>query len=164
MTYTVAMAITGVLRNPVGGLPIPEGIALYRALAQSFNLVLLADPDTNPEEFGDFCVTEQLQEHQGPVMYPFHGDDDQDKRLRQVTSYRHAGYAMGFIVEPDPATCARLLANGYTTLLFTHANYAHPDWRPGARRKPRPWSELEAQVTEQARIRAQDKRMEIERE
>lgn len=165
MTYTAAMAITGVLRNPIGGRPIPEGIALYRALGEQFNIVLLNDPDTNAEEFQDFCITEQLFSHQGPMPWPAtFFDDDAESRLVQVTGIRHGGYAMAFVIEPDPHTCALLLQKGYTTVLFTHADYAHPDWRPGAVRKPRPWSELAAQVEEQARLKAKDKRMETESE
>lgn len=165
MTYTAAMAITGVLRNPVGGRPIPEGIAMYRALAEQFNLCLMADPDTNPEDWANFVLTEQLYSHTGPLMYPDFGPaTDAENRLIQVTGLRHTGYAVAFVIEPDPATCALLLQKGYNTVLFTHAQYAHPDWRPDTKRKPRSWDELQQQVADNAAIRARDQRMEMEHE
>jgi hypothetical protein len=158
--YIAAMAVTGVLRTPMGKT-IPEGIALYRALTAEYtgmSLMLLNEPDADTV-FDDFCLNEGLVDHTAVVPYDIYAaPSDQGNRLAQVTNLRLSGYALAFVVEPDPDTCALLISKGYNTLLFTHAEYAYPDWRPDASLKPRPWTELSQQVADQARLRAEDKR------
>jgi hypothetical protein len=156
--YTVVMAISGVLRAPVGGQPIPEGVALYHALTGDFNLVLSDDHGLSRADWDHFAITQGLDAHSGIVPWiSFHRDHAEDK-LAQCDTVRRGGYSVAFVIDPDPAVCALLIATGYNTMLFTHNEYAHPDWRPDAHVHPRPWDDISHQVAENARLRLADTR------
>jgi hypothetical protein len=150
--YTVLMSVGGVLRAPVGGQPIREGVALYHALAASLNLVLL-DDDGQDEDWENFAHVQGLDRH--TTVVPWVAGHD---RVDQCETIRRGGYSVAFVIDPDPRVCADLLMHGFNSVLFTHAEYAHPSWRPDANIRPRPWADISAQVAENARLRLADAR------
>lgn len=160
MTY--AMTVEGVLRKPVGGQPIREGLELYYGLVTRGKLILLTDELTH-DELDHWLRIEGLREHSRVIwnsaMYGQGPGTAGIRRVCQLNEARRQGHAAELVVEPDPAVAAELIYNGYSTLLFTHANYAVPSWRPDYQPSPTPWSKLSAMIDDNALTRAEDKRL-----
>ena len=141
-----AIAVDGVLRKLVGGSPIPEGIRLYRSLVSTGRVVFLTDGSA------DDLVADWLE---------LNGCTGRDfiARLDGVHRLRRQGYDIDLVVVPDPLLAAELIATGLNVLLFTHAKYAQPSWRPDAPQGVRPWDEITHQVAQLARMKAADERL-----
>lgn len=153
MRSAVAIVIDGVLRREIGYQPIPEGLALYHVLAGSYNVVLLADQPEEDEELEHFFHVESLTRH-SMVYYSTEKD-----RAGQLTWLRNTGYALDFVVEPDPLLSADLFERGFNVLHFMHAQYARPDWRPDFARGVVPWDELVHHEAAVKSVKAGDQRM-----
>lgn len=160
MKSTAAIVVDGVLRKPVGGTPIPAGVALYHALCAAFNVVLVIDGSAaDEEELQHFLDTEMLTTH-GLIAYGIRADLDAPRtRVMQAGRLRQAGYALDLIVEPDPVVSAYLFNAGNNVLHFMHAQYARPDWRPDAESGQRNWADLVREETRAAQLRAEDNRI-----
>lgn len=156
MKSAAAIVVDGVLRKPVGGTPIPQGIALYRGLCAAFNVVLLRS-DTDDDGFEDFVVTEMLTGHSNVIPWVTTGEPV--GRVRQVGRLRGWGYAVDLVVEPDPRNCLYLYQAGFNVLHFLHAAYARPDWRPDFEGNRQPWEEMVAYAQQAAKLRAEDDRI-----
>ena len=142
------IAIEGVLRKSVGGTLIPEGRRLYVSLANTGRIVLV--------EYADIGSNQEWLELNGCVQHDFlvHGPDI----VLLVNQLRRQGYDVDLVVVPDPAEAQRLIAAGLNTLLFTHAEYAHPEWRPDAPKGVQSWSAITDRVAAEARAKAKDTR------
>jgi len=153
MKSAAAITISGVLRKSVGGTPIPAGTLLYRALAPLSALILLADhPETDWQasgELSDWLMVNNFTAHADIVPLD-------STRLAQVNKLRARGYALEFVIEPDPAEAGKLIKEGHSVLSFLHAQYAVPSWRPDYEQPLTPWDDLAAGVEHQARMRAHD--------
>lgn len=160
MKSTAAIVVDGVLRKHVGGTPISAGIALYHALCSAFNVVLIIDGGMgDSQELEHFLDTEQLVTH-GMVAYGIRpGLDPGPTRVLQAGRLRQAGYALEFIVEPDPAVARDLFREGINVLHFMHARYARPDWRPDYQSSQPTWDTLVAEEAKAAKLRAEDSRI-----
>jgi hypothetical protein len=163
MKSAVAMSLEGVMMKPVAQTPIPEGLLLYNGLCNVSALIIISG-ETEQGIVEDWLMTENLTAHAN-VVYP---DKLQrrhtvpDTRLLQVNRLRHLGYAVDLVIVPEPDVAALLISEGYNSMVFLHAAYAVPSWRPDFRGPVQPWSELEKAVTDQARMRALDTRIEKE--
>lgn len=145
----VLLALEGVLRSATG-IPIPAGIAMYRALCQAHRVVLCLDAPLAQAE--RWLLLEGLSAHD-------HAIDDSvswpgmDLRERQIDVQRALG-AVDLLVDPHPDRCAKGLQKGVTSLLFLHPQYLRPEFQPGRRRGVRTWSSIEQEIEQQARIQA----------
>lgn len=141
------ISIEGVLRKTMGGAPIPEGRRLYVSLANTGRIILLAYGLNSSEEW---------LELNGCVQHDFivRGTN----AIELANALRREGYNIDLVVVPDPGEAQQLIAAGLNTLLFTHAEYAHPDWRPDAPRGVQAWSEIAKRVADEARAKAKDSR------
>lgn len=142
------IAIEGVLRKTVGGQPIPEGRRLYVSLASTGRIILMEH---------DIGSNEEWLELNGCVQHDFlvHGPDT----VPLVNRLRREGYDVDLVIVPDPEEAQRLIGAGVNTMLFTHAQYSHPDWRPDTARGVQPWDSITQQVAAQARAKAADARL-----
>lgn len=156
---SAAITIQGVIQKNVSSAPIPLGIALYHSLAQNFNILLLSD--TEQKETDHWLSMEALTRHaaieynEGTRKYLLDGP----RRLAQLNSLRSRGYHIDLIIEPSPAVSASLIANGFSTMTFTHAQYAMPQWRPDYEGKPRPWIDFQEEADKLAHLKSIDNRM-----
>jgi hypothetical protein len=159
MKSAAAIVVDGVLRKPVGGTPIPQGVALYHGLCAAFNVVLVVEHSVlDMPELQRFLDVEQLYSH-GSVAYGIRpGMSGAETRVRQAERLRNAGYALDLVVEPNPEVAAALYAAGFNVLHFMHAAYQRPDWRPDFEGGQRPWDELVAEQQRAAALRAADNR------
>ena len=141
------MAVDGVLRKPVGGAPVPEGVRLYQALVRAGNVVL---SHHDPIGIADWL------ELNGCVGHSFIEAGD---TVEDCNDLRRQGYDIDLVVVPDPAVAAELIHSGFHTLLLTHSAFALPEWRPDSPRGVRAWDTITKQVADLARMRAEDARL-----
>lgn len=158
MKATVAIVIDGVLRKSEFQ-PIPEGIRLYKTLAASFNLVLLADFDSleYTTALDEFLRVEGLDKHSKMLwkMDMFQGSP----RVAQVQRLRNSGSAIEFVIEADPEESAKLMLAGFNVMHFMQAQYARPSWRPDYKVAPAPWDELVRREMQAKVSKAVDRRL-----
>jgi hypothetical protein len=155
---TVVMTIPGVLQKLVTSAPIQEGILLYRGLTEVSSILLVTDDDKEKTDY--WLKMENLTKH-GDVLY---GPDfpGENRRMDQVRRIRSRGFAVDMVVEPDPAICAALISDGFTTLNFIHRSYAFPSWRPDYEGTERSWDKIREQAEKDKLLRMTDARLETE--
>lgn len=142
------MSIAGVLRKTVGGAIIPDGVDLYHGLAAMGQLVLVGyGEDTGP--LADWLELHGLVKH---AFISFAGTE-------AASELRREGYDIGLVVISDPFEAMNMIPRGFNTLLFTHAVYAQPDWRPDAGKGIRAWGDVVEEVRNLARMKADDARV-----
>lgn len=146
------LAIDGVLRRLTGGIPIPEGARLYHALAASGRVVLFDD------DFDHDRTSAWLELH-GFARHDFVDWSNGTTHSIRANQLRRNGYHIDMVVEPDPAQAALLIRAGLNTLLFVHAQYAHPSWRPDDQAGVQAWAEITELTTRQAHLKAVDERL-----
>lgn len=142
------ISIGGVLRKPVGGAIIPEGVHLYRALASMGQVVLICYGEAG-DEINAWLELHGLNSHSFVSAAGRH----------TANELRREGYDIGMVVVADPEEAVELISSGHTTLLFTHARYAQPSWRPDTPKGVRPWDDVTQQVATQAHLKAMDERL-----
>lgn len=150
---TAVMVLEGVLRKTSGGAIIPEGKRLYAGLSSVGQLILMT---FELEKFvTPWLETEGLINHDRLwTAHPSAGIVAEMNYLRAV-----ARYPVDMVITAQPADAVDLIKGGYNTLLFTHAEYAYPSWRPDTVQGVQPWDELSKQVADVARMKAQDSRL-----
>jgi hypothetical protein len=153
---TAVISVQGVLRKQVGGYIIPEGVRLYHALCRAGNVLLLHDG--NSDRLGrnaieDWLMLEGLINHDDMQIY----FGEFSTRVSLIRSKQKYNVDMVVVSEPDEAS--KLITAGFNTLLFTHASFARPEWRPDAPVAVKPWDELSKQVADAARAKALDPRL-----
>lgn len=151
---SIILTVEGVLRKHVTAASIPVGITLYHGLANTFNVLLVSDLEK--AELDRWCALEGLNrhaatEHNEGVISHF---DPDFRRLQQVNNLRNRGYHIDMVIEPDPGIAAKLLRHGFNCMVFAHAEYALPQWRPDYEVKPRSWDDIEAYHEEMAKLKA----------
>lgn len=140
--------------------PITEGMSLVSALSTTYNIAV-ASAETDGDE-----ITTWLKDHgMGPYFSyavprrPGMPEDRTGRLVAQAHHLRSCGFTVGMVLDSDPATIGALLHEGYTGLVFTHPQYARPEWRPDDPRGARSWADIEAEVETQARLKADDPRV-----
>lgn len=151
---TSLILIEGVMRKEMGQ-PIPEGMMLYRALVSAGRVILLSTAATEADRAG----TQDWLELNGCTGHDSVAWGDTGPRVPLANMYRREGYDVGLVVDPDPETAMKLIAAGFTTLLFVHAQFSRPEFRPDNPKGIRPWTEITDQVAAAARAKAADPRL-----
>lgn len=146
------IVIDGVLRKLMGGAPIAEGIRLYRSLASTGQVILLSNSDDPGER--DWLELNGLIRHSFVYSVP-----PSQSRSSQVNDLRREGYGIDLVVVPAPDEAMALISTGLNTLLFIHAQFAQPSWRPDSSIGVQPWNEITQQVADLARMKAADERV-----
>lgn len=144
----IAMAITGVLRDPSSSEVIPAGRVLYQALADTSGLAMLVDTDREKDSL--WLRAHGFTDHNFLV-------DTYEGRQSQLTRVRNRG-SLTLVVECDPRQAAETVRAGYTVLFLAAPSYTSPDHHPGTRLAPTPWGELLDEVARQEDIKARDNR------
>lgn len=160
---TAVVTVEGVLRTTIGNRIIPEGARLYRALKSVGQVVLITISDI--EQVQRWMTLEGLPMADNISVL---ADDVEScglnaysRALAHLRGVWH--YDVDLVVDSDPDYVALAINRGYNTLLFTHAQYAHPDWRPSAD-KNTPWADMVEIVHRDLTAKANDKRLQDEDE
>jgi hypothetical protein len=145
---TYLLSVGGVLRKTVGGSTISDGISLYHGLAKVGQVVLVCYGEPSDEVYA-WLELHGLTSH---TFVSFAG-------RHTANELRREGYDIGMVVVPDPEEAISLIRAGFTTVLFTHARYAQPQWRPDAGKGIRAWSEIVEETAKVAKMKANDSRL-----
>lgn len=151
---TIVVTVEGVLRKLTDGQRIDSGVRLVQSLlaetaGPSALVAFTSKPAALTEEFLDFIGT--------PAALVLTAREDRVMQLRKIR--QEWGYAVDYVIEPDPAIANLLAADGQTVLLFMSPAYAQPEWRPDYRAEVSPWDTVKERVTADWVARAADKRM-----
>lgn len=157
------MQVEGVLRNSMGGGVLGNGRRLYHGMAGTFRIVLVTFDDHPRNLLTGWLGMEGFNKHDD-IVYPSYWPEPRIPVWLNIarTLTRTYGYDVELSVVPDPADAAVLLEYGYSTLLYSDAAYALPEWRPDHTPGVQAWSDLEREITTQRALREADKRMEEE--
>lgn len=159
MSVSIAITAEGILRQLIGGAPVPQGQRLYAALGSLYRLVVLTDePDAT--EMKNWLYTENFRPNPVWVLprLPIYGETP-NARWMQLARARNYGAQIDAVIDPDPAVCAYLLSQGFLTLNALHPSYALPEWRPDYDAALKPWDEIEAEIDRQRELRNKDRRI-----
>lgn len=140
--------INGVLRKTVGGAIIPEGTELYNGLATTGQVVLVRHGE-------DVAESDAWLELHGLVRHAWVSE----RGALAAGDLRREGYDLGMIVVAEPEEALYHITHGLNTLLFTHARYAQPSWRPDTRKGVQPWQAIVDETARQAAMKAADTRL-----
>lgn len=135
---TALVALEGILRTEVGD-PIPEGIKLYRVLAEHYRVVILCDES---KEKAEHWLKANLIIGYADIYDDSIAFEGQDLRARQLAVAKSQG-RIELFVDPDVDRCAFALANGVATMLFASPKFIRTT------REVRPWEDLAAEVDRQ---------------
>jgi hypothetical protein len=147
------MVLEGVLRMAGSEAHYETGFALYQALALNSRLYLLSHEWTE-EQMAPWMRLRNLTGHLAYLHAPTPGPEGRLDALRRIRSWR-----VSLVIEPDPIAAAAEIADGWNTLLHTHALYTRPEWRPDHSGTPRPWSALTEEIERQQLMRVSDHRL-----
>lgn len=135
---TALVALEGVLKTETGD-PIPEGVMLYRILAQHYRVVITSDLS---QALTDHWLRSNLIVGYGDVYDARYFFEGQDLRDRHLAIARAAG-RVDLFVDVDADRCAKALSMGIPTLLFASPKFVRTS------REVRPWQELSDEVDRQ---------------
>jgi|SRR6516165_5977026 len=160
------IAIEGVLGEHSvihGFYPVPDGVKLAHALRSGYRLVfgtvqgdqgsvehwLHINGMTQPHFYSDLLVREARWTDLSEPML----------RAEQAAHLRRAGADLGLVVSADPATILLVSEMGVPGLLFTNPSYRWGEYRPDRKRLPKPWQDIDDEMTRQMELRADDSRL-----
>lgn len=127
-----------------------QGRMLLAALAEKFKVVVGLD-DQDIERFTMWAQMQGVKGFQeilpGRLPLAMRGGD---QRLAQIDVLKGRGDAVIFLVDNNPDRIAAAMEVGVHGLLFAHAKFMRPEFRPDFVEKPRPWDDLVAEIHHQA--------------
>jgi hypothetical protein len=150
---SVLVFVDGVLRHHLNKQPLTEGVALYRLIKSGNSIVVVGNDKKEVTEhwlrshkidFDDILENSDVK----------HGTDSfaQCEHLRSKGKVEH-------VVTSDPDLSKRLLASGYTVLMFLHPIYLRPEFRPDSPNGVKPWADIEKEYDRQLGLYMDDSRV-----
>lgn len=135
---TAIIALEGVLKTETGD-PIPEGIKLYRILAEHYRVVIASDMDFEHTEH--WLKTNLIIGYSDiyDTRYFFEG---QDLRQRQIDIAKSKG-KVSIVIDPDADRCAYALSCGIAAVMFASPRFVRTS------RPVKPWKDLTEEVEKQ---------------
>jgi hypothetical protein len=151
---TIVVTVEGVLRKLTDGQRLDSGVRLVQSLlvetaGSSALVAFTSKPAAETEEFLNLLGIQ--------AALVLTAREDRVMQLRKIR--QEWGYAVDYVIEPDPAIANDLAADGQTVLLFLSPAYAQPEWRPDYKAEITPWDAVKERVTADWIARAADKRM-----
>jgi hypothetical protein len=135
---TVFVALEGVLRTETGD-PIPQGIKLYRVLADNYRVAIASDLDP---ELTEHWLKSNFIVGYGEIYDNRYFFEGQDLRMRQLAVARSRG-KVDLFIDPDVDRCTQALAQGINVMLFASPKFVRTT------REVRPWQDLAEEVERQ---------------
>lgn len=135
---TALISLEGVLCTEVGD-PIPDGIKLFRVLAEHYRIAIASD---QTPELTEHWLKSNLIVGYAEVYDDKYAFEGQDLRMRQLDVARSRGRVEMFI-DPDIDRCAYAVENNVPTLLFVSPKFVRTT------RSIKPWKELSEEVERQ---------------
>lgn len=163
---TALITIDGVLgeySSIQGFYPIPEGVRLAHALRSGYRLILgttQAD-DTSVEHWLliNGMTRPNFYEDLLHRRAPFTDVDDVTLQAHYARQLRSAGNDVGLVVSGNPDVILKVTEMGFPSLMFVNPGYRWGEYRPDKKRLPKPWQDIDDEVTRQRELRATDPRL-----
>lgn len=132
------IALEGVLKTETGD-PIPDGIKLFRILAEFYRVVLSSDMDTKKTEhwLRSHMIMGYGEIYDSSLFYV-----GQELRSRHLEVAKSKGKVELF-VDADSDRCAEALAMGIPTIMFASPRFVRNT------RNVKPWDDLQTEVDRQ---------------
>ena len=138
MSATAFVALEGVLRTETGD-PIPDGIKLFRILAEHYRVIIASDLSPAMTEH---WLKSHLIVGYGDIYDDRYFYEGQDLRARQLAIAKSNG-RIDLFVDVDADRCAVALAAGIPTLMFASPKFVRYS------REIKPWDDLTAEIDRQ---------------
>lgn len=135
---TAFVSLTGVLKTEVGD-PIPDGIKLFRILAEHYRVIIASDMSP---AMTDHWLRSNLILGYGDTYDDRYFFEGQDLRARQLAIAQSQGKVELFI-DPNAGRCAYALSLGIPVLMFAAPKYTRTT------RGIKPWEQLSDEVERQ---------------
>jgi hypothetical protein len=135
---TAIVALEGVLKTEIGA-PIPEGIKLYRILAEHYRVIIASDMDPHLTEH---WLRSNLIVGYGDIYDNRYFFEGQDLRARQLAIAKAQG-KVDLFIDSDADRVAMALANGVTAILFASPKFVRTT------REQKSWDEVSSEVERQ---------------
>lgn len=146
-----------------GLYPIPDGVKLAHALRSGYQLIIgttRADQDATEHWLLVNGITRPAFYTQLLVRTPEWTDlSDSMLRAEQASFLRREGHDLALVVSADPGTILLVTELGVPALLFTNPSYRWAEYRPDRKRLPRPWEQIDEEITRQRELKATDPRL-----
>lgn len=160
---TAVIAMEGVLRSPVGGAPLPQGMSLLGALNTNHVIALISD-ESSTEKVEHWLKVHGVNQHSYLLVADkFDPEDVGERRVRHIKRLRANGVTGSIVlVEADPRAAQACFEVGVPCLLFAYPQYLEPKHRPDHVDAIRPWADLVEEVERQNSLRTADQRLNTE--
>ena len=163
---TCLIAVEGILgeHSVIHGFhPIVHGVRLARALRSEYQLVL------SSTAIDDQAVAFWLRIN-GMTQPAFYEDllnredrwmdlSDQALLARHAGQLRANGADVALVVSSDPEAVLRVTAAGFPSVFFVNPSYRWAEYRPDNKRLPKPWQDIDDEMTRQLELKAKDPRL-----
>lgn len=141
--------------------PLPEGLALMRALGSVYRIAVTT---SRPERAH---VVEWLALHGLESTYSYvverraveAGLDDVALAERHLAHLRGMGFSVDLWIDSLPDVLAMCIGKGVPGLLFAHPVYGRHEWRPDVETGVKPWDTLVEEMERQSLLKAADGRL-----
>ena len=135
---SVLLSLEGVLKTETGD-PIPEGIKLFRILAEFYRVIISSDMDTKKTEhwLRSHMITGYGEIYDSSLFFV-----GQELRSRHLAVAKTKGKVELF-VDSDSDYCAEALASGIPTIMFASPRFVRNT------RNIKPWEDLQTEVDKQ---------------
>jgi hypothetical protein len=163
---TALIAVEGVLgeRSTLHGFhPIVDGIRLARALRSEYQLVLATtQADDSSVEFWlkingmgrpSFYESLSYRESRWADL------SDPDLLGEQAAQLRSSGADLNLVVSSDPLAVLGATGAGFPALFFVDPTYRWAEYRPDRKRLPKPWQDIDDEMTRQLELKNTDPRL-----
>lgn len=135
---TAIVALEGVLKTETGD-PIPEGIKLYRIMAEHYRVVISSTMDF---EKTDHWLRSNLIIGYSDIYDTRYFFEGQDLLQRHIDVAKSKG-KVSLVVSADGDLCAYALANGIASLMFANPRFVK------TKKDIRAWDEVSQEVERQ---------------
>jgi len=160
---TALISVEGVLgeHSQIHGFyPIPDGLRLARAIHSTFQVVFstLQDDPTGTEfwlRMNGMARPSFYEE----LVHRQRTDLDEDIIAKHAQALRAGGADVGMVISGDPEGILAVTELGFPSLLFVNPSYRWAEYRPDRKRLPRPWQDIDDEVTRQRVLKASDPRL-----
>jgi hypothetical protein len=161
---TALIAVEGVLgeHGTLSGFqPIADGVRLAKALHSGYQIAFsTAQKDEHSVEFwlkinGMTCpgFYESLSHREDPDL------SDADLLVRHASELRSNGTDLNLVISADPEAVLGVSAEGFPCLFFVNPTYRWAEYRPDRKRLPRPWQDIDEEMTRQRELKNTDPRL-----
>lgn len=156
-----AIVIDGVLRSSFDSAPSPVGRTLYKAMAETASVALIAD-EGRADRLNQWLLLNGFDRHSYLITrLPEDPEDAAQRRVAQMKRLR-ANTSVDMLLEANPSAAKDVLLLGIPVMLVMYPLYSRPEFQPDYAGAVRSWESLVEEMDTQQQKRVSDKRIDPE--